>query len=228
MESASLRSQIYRLPTQGGLECCAANAVLLASEIMLGKRIIFSRLYLYYMTRKLRDDLSLTGVRLQQTFQAFQQYGACLEDDWPLVLGKVNTEPTEYAIREASYCKLKSFKSIPIDQYKSCIDNKTPIILGMSTGEKFWFLRGRLEDQRYKPINGTDNRQSKGHAVVCVGYDDNLNGGSWIIANSLGAIWGSHGYAAIPYECGINIGESYIITGFDGIPLDKKISHFDK
>ncbi|RLA94130.1 MAG: hypothetical protein DRG69_05830 [Deltaproteobacteria bacterium] len=37
------------------------------------------------------------------------------------------------------------------------------------------------------------------HAIVLVGYDDDLNGGSWIIRNSWGTNYGNNGYGTIPY-----------------------------
>jgi len=92
----------------------------------------------------------------------------------------------------------------------------------MFTGTKFWSLTGPLEEQKYCPVNNTDNRLSKGHAVVIIGYDDSLN--SWIIANSLGPKWGDRGLGAIPYDCNKDIGESYVITSFAGISLGKKFS----
>jgi C1A family cysteine protease len=86
----------------------------------------------------------------------------------------------------------------------------------MNTGRQFWRLNGPIANQAYKPINDTDNRQSRGHAVVVIGYSDTLAGGSWIIANSLGLKWGDGGYAAIPYACNKDIGESFALISFAG------------
>jgi C1A family cysteine protease len=93
----------------------------------------------------------------------------------------------------------------------------------MLTSRLFWGLKGPLEEQRYKQINMTDNKQYRGHAVTIIGYDDNICGGSWIIANSLGPVWGHQGYAAIPYSCNSDIGEAYAITQFAGITAGKEI-----
>ena len=38
-----------------------------------------------------------------------------------------------------------------------------------------------------------------GHCVVVCGYDDSLNGGSWIIRNSWGTGWAAGGYCFMPY-----------------------------
>jgi len=94
-----------------------------------------------------------------------------------------------------------------------------PVIVGISTGTKFWNLSGPLEHQRYEPVNATDNLPSTSHAVVIVGYSDDLNGGSFIIANSLGPKWGDSGFGAFPYRCAIDIGEAWVIKNFAGVGI---------
>ena len=124
----------------------------------------------------------------------------------------------------ANNYRLQSYEQVSPVNYKEYLNNGIPIIVGMRTGKLFWNLEGPLQEQEYKPINGRDNRLTRGHAITIIGYDDNINGGSWIIANSLGPRWGFQGYAAIPYICDVDIGESYIITDFAGIPAGKNIS----
>jgi hypothetical protein len=221
-----LKNKIKYLPAQSG-ECCTSYATLLAVEMMHEKPIYFSRLYLYYMTRKIRGDLRPTPARLKQTLEALKQYGVCLEEKYPSYLDP-NFEPSSNLLVDSLQHRLLEYQEISNDKYKKYLTNGIPIIFGMSTGKLFWNLSGTLSKQKYKPINETDNRQHWGHAVTCVGYDDNLNGGSWIIANSLGPKWGDRGYAAIPYSCDSDIGESYVITNFTGITPVKNFSEFDK
>ena len=176
------------------------------------------------MSRKHQGRLGQKGAKLKETLEALSIYGVPLDRLWPFIYNRVEKEPHIEIVKEAVNYRLHSFESTMHDKYKEYLNLGKPIIIGMFTGKQFWKLSGPLEQQNYKPINDTDNRRSKGHAVVCIGYDDNLNGGAWIIANSMGPKWGFQGYGAIPYSCDIDFMESYVITNFVGNSLDKKIS----
>lgn len=178
------------------------------------KPMHFSRLFLYYNTRKLQGRVGEKGAELTSTINSLSQFGVCPDICWPLRRSLVDKEPNARAYAEAMQYRLASYDQIYNYDYKRYINNGFPVIIGMFTGRKFWTLSGPITEQGYKPINNVDNRQSKGHAMVVIGYSDNLNGGSWIIANSLGPRWGDKGYAAIPYSCNIDIGEAFAIHGF--------------
>ncbi len=222
----SLRKYIHYLPNQQSVGCCTSSSVLLSAEMLLAskeQRIHFSRLYLYYMTRKTHGRIGRYGAELKHTLDELKN-GVCTDSRWSFSLSNVDREPNITAIREAGNYKLHSYDSITVDQYKEYLNKDISIIMGIATGRKFWSLTGLLEDQRYVPINDVENRFSRGHAITCIGYNDNMNGGSWIIANSLGPNWGFYGYGAIPYSCNENIGESYVINNFAGNTPEKKNS----
>lgn len=228
--SVDLRHLIKYLPSQENIPCCTASATLLSAEILMGStgiNIHFSRLYLYYMSRKIRDRLYQSGAELKDSLEALKTYGVCTDLFWPLCEYRVDREPSLQAISESIY-KLQSYETVTTDLFKYYLSQGIPIIIGMHTGRLFRAIRGKFEDQIYKLINSTDNIYVTGHSVVIVGYDDNLHGGSWLIANSLGLKWGFRGYAVIPYECNTDIGEAYIITNFAGISVGKKIPKIDK
>ena len=50
------------------------------------------------------------------------------------------------------------------------------------------------------PIPKSNEIKIGEHAMCIVGYDDNFNGGSFIIRNSWGVQWGKQGYGYIQYE----------------------------
>ena len=220
----SLRKHINYMPSQDSVPCCTSCAVLLAIEISLAVnniRLTLSRLFVYYMTRKMTNKLGEKGAELKDTLDMLVKYGVSRDALWPYTMNRVDREPHLPALEDAVHNRLYSYKSILPADYKKYLSKGIPIIVGIKTGKLFWGLRGALVDHRYKPVNGTDNRQTNGHAIVIIGYDDNINSGSWIIANSSGPSWGFHGYAAIPYECNIDIGESYVITNFAGTVIEK-------
>lgn len=231
MQSFSLQNFIRYLPSQDNIGCCTASASLLAAEIMMamtGKDINFSRLFVYYMSRKIGNRLGQKGAELSTTMEALQTYGAALHNSWPFRYKLLEVEPPLSSMEEAALYKVNSFQRINIDVFKDYIISGMPIVIGMHTGRKFWRIKGPIDRHNYCPINNTDNRNSLGHAMTIVGFDDNIAGGSWIIANSLGPMWGDKGFAAIPYTCGKDIGESFVITCFAGICPDRKISGIDK
>lgn len=189
-----------------------------------GKKEKLSRLFVYYMARKLQNRVGQNGAELGTTLNAMVQFGVATDRTWPFTLNRVNIEPNSAAINEATQYKLGKYNWAPVNTFKEYLHNETPVIVGLHTGKMFWRIKGPLSTQSYKIINTTDNRKYRGHAVTVIGYDDELFGGSWIIANSLGLTWGDHGIGILPYECSQDIGESYVITEFSGITPGKKIS----
>jgi len=227
MSSFSLEQYISHLPSQQNIGCCTASASLLAAEIIMssvGRAERFSRLYVYYMSRKLQGRVGHNGVELADALTAMQQYGVATDKTWPFHINRVNTVPNSEAITEASQYKLGSYKWANVDLFKDYLNQEIPIIIGLHMGRMLWKLKGSLSEQTYKPINTTDNRKYRDHAVTIIGFDDTILGGSWIIANSFGLTWGDHGFGILPYECNRDIGESYVITEFAGIIPGKKIS----
>jgi C1A family cysteine protease len=176
------------------------------------------------MSRKMKNRVGQNGAELKDTLDAMMQYGVATDRTWPFAYNRANTEPSAVAIAEASQYKLNTYTWAAIDSFKEYIHQGLPVIVGLYTGKMFWRMKGLLSEQTYKSINTTDNRRYKGHAITVIGYDDNILGGSWIIANSTGLTWGDHGIGILPYECWQDIGESYVITEFAGIMPGKKIS----
>ena len=215
-----LRKYILYLPSQDNIDCCTSCAALLATEIMLATQGIymnFSRLFLYYMTRKMQGRLGQKGAELETTLKSLILNGVCLEKTWPFMRNLVDKEPSINAIYEATYYKIQNYISADAFEFNLLIDKKIPIIIGLRTGRLFWSMKGDFKEQNYKSINIVDNRLSKGHAVTIIGYDNSVLGGSWIIANFLGPKWGFKGYGILPYECCRDIGEAYIVKPFYGI-----------
>lgn len=168
------------------------------------------------------------GAELNSTLESMKQYGVCSERAWPFRKHQTNTEPTQAAYQEALGHRIQSYENVYNQDFNFLLRDEIPIIVGLKTGRLFRQLSGPLNEQSYKLINTHDNRPAHGHAVTLVGFDDNLLGGSWIMANSFGPKWGHYGYGALPYECKGDIGEAYIIRQFAGITAGRKISDFDK
>lgn len=211
-----LRPDIRLLPSQHNVGCCAASAALLAAEIMLYRkniRVSFSRLYTYYMARKLQNRIGEKGTEIIAVLDSMKVYGACEDRLWPFSHHKVDVEPDNVAVSNGKLRLLDRYESLGGDDINRYLDRGTPVVIGMHIGSRFWSLRGKLSEQDYGPINQTNNTLVSGHAVTIVGYNEDY----WIIANSAGPQWGEHGYGKLPFSCSEDIGEAYVLREFAGI-----------
>lgn len=208
------------------MKCCTASATLTAVELIMSMNNVpvnFSRLFLYYMTRQMQNRIGQKGAELGATLESLKIYGCCTDKLWPFIVSRTDKSPNHLCIEEALNYRLDNYESIPMTNFNYYLERNIPVIIGMRIGRKFLKLQGPISEQQYYPVNTTDNRPSFGHAVTIVGFDDTLNGGSWIAANSMGLRWGDKGYCAIPYSCEIDIGEAYAIHSFAGFTAEKKI-----
>lgn len=222
-----LRQYIKLLPSQENIPCCTASATLTAIEILLSVNSVyinFSRLFLYYNTRKIQGRLGFKGAELKSTMKALDEFGCCKEITWPLNFHRIEKEPAMKAYNEAENFKGLIYTELSDINFKKYLDMNIPVVIGMYIGRKFLKLAGSIHEQQYYPVNNEDNRVSRGHALAIIGYDDNLCGGSWIVANSMGLRWGDKGIGIIPYSCNIDIGEAYSIESIAGYTTGKKIS----
>lgn len=108
-------------------------------------------------------------------------------------------------IEPVNYIKVINWGNIDnnIESIKSAIFQYGPIVSGVSVDKEFYnYVDGIYDHNSDEDIN---------HAVVIVGWDDNLH--SWILRNSWGTKWGSNGYMYIEYEVsGIGSISAYVIV----------------
>jgi hypothetical protein len=127
--------------------------------------------------------------------------------------------PSFTAISEAEKYKVNLFHHVPISRIHEYVHHSVPVIVGIRTGRQFWKLSGPIGQQNYTPVNDTTNQHAYDHAVVIVGNMPEKR--CWIIANSKGLKWGDKGIGILPYECAVDIGESYSIIDFAGFVVGK-------
>ncbi|GAB2878865.1 hypothetical protein GCM10027277_55140 [Pseudoduganella ginsengisoli] len=73
-----------------------------------------------------------------------------------------------------------------------------PVLLSSEIPWALSLLDGSLQDQNY--LSFGQFQPGSYHAMVIVGKDDSLHGGSYIIENSWGAEWGDNGFGYLPYD----------------------------
>ena len=208
-KKVDLREYTREIENQGTTNSCVANAAVSALELMAyrdGSGMNFSRLFLYYNVRapypKLRGRDE--GAYVSEGFKQASKIGICPERTWTFSYKNVNTKPSANAYKEAFNHKVLEYRRVNVksqgtDGIKAALSSGYPVIIGVFLGKGFARLKGPLHLQSY---TGCKNQADYwgGHAMNIVGYDDNLNGGSYILENSWGSSWGDNGFGAIPYD----------------------------
>lgn len=205
----------YQLPwvvpifDQGQVGDCVANmvaAILAWLDHLAGRPpVVYSRYFLYAVARLLEGTpLSEdSGAQIRDGFAAAAQ-GACLEGDWssadPSAWSSQPT-PEAYAAAKAHQLVLQFLVQNDASCKRSLLDG-FPLGCGIRLFESF--ESDAVADSGLAPMPAKDEQPIGGHAVVRIGWDDNLQIGSsrgaWIYANSWGSSWGNGGRFALPYD----------------------------
>ena len=217
--SVDLRAWCSPVENQGSLGSCTANAVVGLVEYFerraAGKYIDASRLFLYKATRDLLHWTGDTGAYLRSTIGALALFGVPPEEYWPYQIAAFDKEPTAFCYSFAqnyqaiSYYRLDPPGTTPADllaRIKANLVAGLPPVFGFTAYSSIAQAgtTGRI------PYPGSGEKVLGGHAMLVIGYDDNLTitntnthaltRGALLVRNSWGPGWGDHGYGAMPYD----------------------------
>jgi C1A family cysteine protease len=224
--SVDLRQWCSPIENQGGLGSCTAHAAVGVVEYFqrrsFGKHLDGSRLFVYKTTRNLIGVAGDTGAWLRNTMGALVLCGVPSESYWEYTdaTPDFDKEPPQfvYAVAE-NFEALKYFahdpkgKNIAPDYVLDSV--KTYLAKGIPSMFGFWgygsFDFGDKPGQIPLPTDSELASEPEwGHAVVAVGYDDNLEitntisnkstKGALLIRNSWGLGWGQGGYGWMPFD----------------------------
>ena len=79
---------------------------------------------------------------------------------------------------------------------KAALINGTPFVVGILVYSSF--ETPEVAKTGIVPLPKDTDQLLGGHAVVCVGFDDNKQ--QFIMRNSWGTAWGDHGHFYLPYS----------------------------
>lgn len=208
--------QDFPIYDQGRICSCTANALAGAIEYLrivsqVRPRFIPSRLFIYYNERTIEGSVDYdAGAELRNGIKTLHNTGVCMEREW----GYDDTPPANLneafpadspAVKEPSSCCYEEARKYRISCYqrlnqdlthfKECLASGKPFVFGFATYDSW--LNGK-SPATYIPLPTDDDRYVGGHAVLCVGYDDNRK--LFRIRNSWGASAGDNGYFYLPYD----------------------------
>jgi len=211
-----LREWCSPVEDQGNLGSCTAHAVCGLVEYMenraFGKYIDASRLFLYKVTRNLLGFKGDTGAYIRSTMGALALFGVPPEKYWPYNIGIFDIEPPAfcYALGQ-NYQGLKYYRldknlkgNELLNEVKSHLARGLPLAFGFTVYSSIHSAKdGKI------PFPSQKDTVIGGHAVLCVGYDneikipyekDRYTKGAFLIKNSWGKEWGEEGYGWLPYN----------------------------
>jgi C1A family cysteine protease len=221
-----LRQWCSPIEDQGALGSCTANAAAGIVEYFErkahGTHLDASRLFVYKTTRNLMGVTGDTGAWLRNAMGALATCGAPSERYWPYTdqAPDFDVEPPAFVYAVAdNFEAVKYFAHDPlagnvprpevVASVKKYLAANIPSMFG------FWgyasFSSGGQPEHIPLPTDAELAGDPEwGHAVVAVGYDDNLQitntvsskttKGAFLIRNSWGTGWGDAGYGWMPYD----------------------------
>lgn len=188
---------------QGQLGSCTANAIGAAFEFDLMKQGLHdftpSRLFLYYNERLMEGSVSYdSGAQIRDGIKSTAQVGMCPESEWPYNIAKFAQKPPKKCYTDAMKDRAVKYARVKRDlqQMKACLASGWPIVFGFTVYESF--ESNEVAQTGVVPMPGPDESVLGGHAVLCVGYNDETQ--RFIVRNSWGTDWGIGGYFSMPYE----------------------------
>ncbi|MFA6328488.1 MAG: C1 family peptidase [Candidatus Micrarchaeia archaeon] len=215
-KTVDLRAFCPPICNQGQIGSCTANAAAALLEYNLrraqGKDTPTSRMFIYKCTRDLMMAKGDSGAYIRTTMGSLALFGAPPEKYWGYD-EDIDRAPPAFCYSFAqnyqaiSYFRLdeKSVgipvkdKSAILTEIKSTLAQELPVMFGFQVYES---IRDANDGKIPYPARG--EKVIGGHAVLCVGYDDNLaigaSTGAFLIRNSWGEAWGEKGYGWLPYD----------------------------
>lgn len=200
--AVTLRAECPPVMNQGQMGSCTGNALAgLFNFMKLKVGLIFaaSRLFIYYNERlkenSVLEDAGATTMR--DGLVSLYAWGVCPEKSWPYTLDDLFPKPGPTIYHEAEGYKIKSFKKLQtmVDR-QHCLASGKPFVFGIPVYSSF--ESNSTAQSGLIPMPGWLDSLLGGHALLCVGYDDEKK--LYMFMNSWGDTWGDEGFGYLPYQ----------------------------
>ncbi len=160
----------------------------------------FSPGYLYYYIKSANDANCSNGASIYNAMEILEQKGAVLKSEG---VSDCSAQSPGNEDAKAVPFKIKDFLALSdyggvgkndVLKIKKSLAEQKPVIMSFKCMQSFFAV----------PATGfwspAPNDVYKGdHAMCIIGYDDNINGGSFEVMNSWGTYWGNKGFFWLNY-----------------------------
>lgn len=198
---------------QGELGSCTGNAIAKHLEFNRKKQglpvFVPSRLFIYYNERSIEGTISEdAGAEIRDGLKSVGTKGAPPEEEWPYDISKFTERPSAKAYADGMLHRAMRYQKVPLTsvQTKGCLAAGFPFVFGFNVYPSF-----EEEQTARTGLVSMPNHQDEpigGHAVMAVGYDDDMIAlgmrGYFIVINSWGPDWGDNGFFYLPYQYMLN------------------------
>jgi hypothetical protein len=179
---------------QRALPSCVVNATAYGLMIESGVKIVPSRHFMFYNSRKKHQKkVHLTGTYVRTCVKQLMKMGVPREKVWPYKTTTVNRQPPvpaymkAYKAKDGVYCKIKSYGGNRVQDILTAITMERPVVFGAKIAREFYGYRKGILHKPKTKIKG-------GHALTIVGYSKCHDGYKFRVVNSWGTGWGEGGY----------------------------------
>ena len=212
---ADNRAWCSSVENQQSLGSCTAHSVVGMLEYMMrrgvGEHTDLARLFLYKVTRKLLGWTGDTGAYIRSAVKAAVAFGVPPEQYYPYDIARYEDEPDAFVysyahnFKEMAYARLDPYNATgkqTLEEVKRVLAAGFVACFGFS-------VYSSMSTDPFVPYPTPKDKLQGGHAVLAVGYDDQVQVegadgkmstvGCLIFRNSWGSDWGEDGYGYLPY-----------------------------
>ena len=213
--TASLLSWCSCIRRPGPIGSCTANAWAGALQFDENKYPVagrnyadLSRLFIYYCERSLNGTINQdSGAELRDGAKVLNQYGVCVETDWPYDINQLTIKPSEQCYTNALPNAIHNYYLLDGEtpdatllNLRTAIASGQPFVFGFNVYDSF--MTDQMANTGIMPMPNLKTESIQGgHAVMGIGYNDDEQ--RFLVRNSWGLGWGlkgtNAGYFTAPY-----------------------------